>query len=114
MNCFYVFFPPFFVLLSTCCVAGMHPWRRFDAGVVAGCSSDVETFCAAEKSMLRGKALVLKCLVRSFSLLSDTCQSEMSRAVRLALWDYKPSAPLTDMCDFDVGNRCPQVCETSV
>lgn len=41
--------------------------------------------------------------------LTEACQSEMSRAVRLALWDYKPGAAFTAACDADVDSQCPRV-----
>ncbi len=34
----------------------------------------------------------------------------MSRAVRLALWDYRPAGALTSSCDKDVDSQCPKVC----
>lgn len=40
---------------------------------------------------------------------AEYCQQEMSRAVRLALWDYKVGAPLTTVCDADVQDKCPAV-----
>lgn len=40
---------------------------------------------------------------------AEPCQSEMSRAVRVALWDYKPGAALTQPCDADVTKECPKV-----
>ena len=40
---------------------------------------------------------------------AEYCQQEMSRAVRLALWDYKVGAPLTTVCDADVQDKCPVV-----
>ena len=49
-----------------------------------------------------GGAEVLKCLVKTYSKLADTCQREMSRAVRMALWEYKGGAALTSVCDADV------------
>lgn len=36
-----------------------------------------------------GNAEVLKCLVKTYSKLAEGCQREMSRAVRMALWEYK-------------------------
>jgi hypothetical protein len=36
-------------------------------------------------------------------------QVEMSRAVRLALWDYKEGSALTAACDADVEDKCPSV-----
>ncbi len=70
---------------------------------------DVETYCLEAKSKLRGNATVLRCLVDNFKAVSEQCQAEMSRAVRLALWDYKPGAALTAACDTDVDTRCPRV-----
>ena len=49
------------------------------------------------------------CLVDNFRKVSEGCQSEMSRAVRIALWDYKPGAGLTMACDSDVTSQCPKV-----
>lgn len=40
----------------------------------------------------------------------DFCQTEMSRAVRFALWDYQSDQPLTKECDADVDAFCPKVC----
>jgi hypothetical protein len=36
-----------------------------------------------------GNATVLKCLVKSYNKLAEGCQHEMSRMVRMALWEYK-------------------------
>jgi hypothetical protein len=38
----------------------------------------------------------------------------MSRAVRLALWDYRPAGALTSSCDKDVESQCPKVCVSGV
>ncbi|GFH19709.1 uncharacterized protein HaLaN_16706 [Haematococcus lacustris] len=81
---------------------------RFDVGVATNCASDVEQFCADARNKLRGNATVLKCLVTNFRSLTDQCQTEMSRAVRLALWDYTPGAALTAACDNDVATQCPR------
>jgi hypothetical protein len=69
----------------------------------------VDEYCAEARTKLRGNATVLKCLVENFKSLTDQCQTEMSRAVRLALWDYKPGAALTQACDDDVDSQCPRV-----
>lgn len=45
-----------------------------------------------------GHAEVLKCLVQKYNNISDGCQTEMSRAVRMALWEYKPAQALTGLC----------------
>ena len=42
-----------------------------------------------------GHAEVLKCLVKNYKTLNDTCQTEMSRAVRMALWEYQRGMALT-------------------
>jgi len=81
---------------------------RFDVGVYTNCAGDVDQFCQDAKTKLRGNATVLKCLTENFKALTDSCQSEMSRAVRLALWDYKPGAAFTAACDSDVETQCPR------
>ncbi|KAG1672451.1 hypothetical protein FOA52_013237 [Chlamydomonas sp. UWO 241] len=81
---------------------------RMDVGVYANCESDVSAYCANERAMLRGNATVLKCLAANFKQLAEPCQAEMSRAVRVALWDYKPASALTADCDGDVAAKCPQ------
>lgn len=62
---------------------------RYDIGVLTHCGSDVDRLCADAKGKVHGNATVLKCLVDNFSQTADACQSEMSRAVRFALWDYQ-------------------------
>ena len=59
-----------------------------------------------------GNAEVLKCLVKTYSKLAEGCQREMSRAVRMALWEYKKGAALTGWCDADV-EAIPN-CQTAV
>uniref|UniRef100_A0A7S0YM23 Golgi apparatus protein 1 n=1 Tax=Polytomella parva TaxID=51329 RepID=A0A7S0YM23_9CHLO len=80
---------------------------RLDLGVASKCAADVEDKCKAAKAKLRGTAAVLKCLVESFNELKEDCQTEISRAVRMALWNYSPAAPLTAICDADVESFCP-------
>ncbi len=36
-------------------------------------------------------------------------QTEMSRAVRVALWDYRPGVAFTSTCDKDIEVNCPRV-----
>jgi hypothetical protein len=50
---------------------------------------------APPQSSAHGKAEVLKCLVNSLDKISEQCQGEVSRAVRMALWEYKLGAALT-------------------
>ncbi|BDA41257.1 probable Golgi apparatus protein 1 [Coccomyxa sp. Obi] len=85
---------------------------RLDYGVAEACEPDVVTYCSAEKGLAHGNAEVLKCLVKAYSKLADTCQREMSRAVRMALWEYKKGAALTGVCDADVA-EIPS-CQTAV
>lgn len=87
---------------------------RYDVGVLTNCETDVDVYCKDAKTKLRGNATVLKCLVDNFKSLAEQCQSEMSRAVRLALWDYKPGAALTTTCDADVEAQCPRVRVTNM
>ena len=61
---------------------------------------------AREQGKAHGNAEVLRCLVRGYSSLNETCQREMSRAVRLALWDFQKGGALTGVCDADVGTVC--------
>lgn len=44
--------------------------------------------------------------MRGYTSLNETCQREMSRAVRLALWDFQKGGALTGVCDADVGTVC--------
>ena len=50
--------------------------------------------------MAHGHAAVLKCLVNRYNNITDGCQLEMSRAVRMALWEYRPGAALTGTVTF--------------
>lgn len=52
-----------------------------------------------------------QCHTAQHSRTSYLCpgpQVELSRAVRFALWDYKPEAALTAVCDADVQKHCPK------
>ncbi|KAF6266246.1 hypothetical protein COO60DRAFT_1470052 [Scenedesmus sp. NREL 46B-D3] len=81
---------------------------RYDIGVMTGCRRDIDEYCAEEKTKLRGNATVLRCLVENFEKTGDSCQNEMSRAVRFALWDYQTGQALTRECDADVDAFCPK------
>lgn len=81
---------------------------RYDIGVLTHCGSDIDRLCAAAKTKVHGNATVLKCLVEHFSLTAEACQTEMSRAVRFALWDYQNGQALTAVCDTDVDTFCPK------
>ena len=53
---------------------------------------------ASLQGKAHGHAEVLKCLVRNYKGLNETCQTEMSRAVRMALWEYRKGMALTGLC----------------
>ncbi|GAB4823102.1 hypothetical protein N2152v2_010148 [Parachlorella kessleri] len=80
---------------------------QLDYGVAAQCADDVEALCKEEKGQAHARAAVLKCLVANYQAASQPCQGELSRSVRLALWDYSPGAALTEPCDADVQRACP-------
>eukprot|EP00884_Botryococcus_braunii_P009912 jgi/Botrbrau1/18922/Bobra.177_2s0076.1 len=80
---------------------------RLDYGIATKCESDVNNICASEKSKAHGNATVLKCLVAKYKEIADEqCMQELSRAVRMALWDFKKGAALTGVCDVDVDKVC--------
>lgn len=81
---------------------------KLDYGVRSSCASEVDSLCAAAKGGGHGKAPVLKCLAASMPSMSNkACQGEVGRALRMALWQYRPAAALTDVCDADVVALCP-------
>ncbi len=82
---------------------------RLDYGVSTQCAHDVERMCAAEQKKLHRNAVVFKCLIQNFKQASDMCQVELSRAVRLSLWDYRAGGALTGVCDADVNSLCSSV-----
>lgn len=85
---------------------------RLDYGVSTQCAHDVERYCSAEQKKLHRNAVVFKCLIHNYKQVTDVCQTELSRAVRLALWDYRPGGALTGVCDADVGTMCKAVEKT--
>ena len=72
------------------------------------------------QSKAHGHAEVLKCLVKSYNNITEGCQTEMSRAVRMALWEYKPQQALTGAPDdtlaipsalqYAAASRCSFAC----
>ncbi|CAI5481570.1 unnamed protein product, partial [Closterium sp. Yama58-4] len=79
---------------------------RLDVRVRKECEDDVTKFCNGVDAGQEGHALVLKCMVRSFKSLSSSCQSEVSYAVRMALFQYHKGAALTQPCDTAVEELC--------
>lgn len=55
--------------------------------------------CGAVKLRMLKKVMWSLC-GQVYSKLADTCQREMSRAVRMALWEYKKGAALTGCADI--------------
>jgi len=83
---------------------------RENAGLASTCAPEIEDHCQAEQGQAHNQGKVLKCLLRMQSkkkpLLSDECDDEVSRAARMALWEYTPGAALTKCCDHDVEGYC--------
>jgi len=83
-------------------------YYKLDFGVRSACSKDVTKSCQAENSGDHGQAAVLKCLVSKIDQLeSPGCAKEVSRSVRMALWQFRKGAALTNVCDMDVETGCP-------
>uniref|UniRef100_A0A061SDF6 Golgi apparatus protein 1 n=1 Tax=Tetraselmis sp. GSL018 TaxID=582737 RepID=A0A061SDF6_9CHLO len=80
---------------------------QLDYGVSHECKSEVDNLCAEAKGRAHENAAVLLCLVKNFEQTGESCQTEMSRAVRMALWAYSNGAHLTQACDEDVKKYCP-------
>lgn len=94
-------------------------YYKLDYGVKSACSSEVKRLCPQEEEEQKksqssqggsaglGRGSVLKCLVSKHDQMkSEACETEVSRAVRDALWQYKTGAPLTTACDDDVTQHC--------
>eukprot|EP00897_Mesotaenium_endlicherianum_P000593 jgi/Mesen1/10534/ME000083S10041 len=80
---------------------------RLDVRVRKECEADLETVgCKNVDEGNEGHALVLRCMVSKFKKLSASCQTEVSYAVRMALWQYKEGAELTQSCDKNVKELC--------
>ncbi|GJP37078.1 hypothetical protein CLOM_g21523 [Closterium sp. NIES-68] len=79
---------------------------RLDVRVRTECEEDVTKYCNGVDAGQEGHALVLKCMVGSFKSLSSSCQSEVSYAVRMALFQYHKGAELTQPCDQAVEELC--------
>eukprot|EP00271_Cylindrocystis_brebissonii_P019065 TRINITY_DN562_c0_g3_i1.p1 TRINITY_DN562_c0_g3~~TRINITY_DN562_c0_g3_i1.p1 ORF type:complete len:1830 (+),score=464.44 TRINITY_DN562_c0_g3_i1:323-5812(+) len=85
---------------------------RLDVRVRKECEADVGQHCEGVDKGHEGHALVLKCLVDKFKALTASCQTEVSYSVRMALWQYRKGADLTQACDEMVSTKCPAVEET--
>eukprot|EP00238_Polyblepharides_amylifera_P013095 CAMPEP_0196572234 /NCGR_PEP_ID=MMETSP1081-20130531/2305_1 /TAXON_ID=36882 /ORGANISM="Pyramimonas amylifera, Strain CCMP720" /LENGTH=880 /DNA_ID=CAMNT_0041889479 /DNA_START=135 /DNA_END=2777 /DNA_ORIENTATION=+ len=82
---------------------------KMDFGVAHSCKGDVDKVCAKAK-VEHGGAGVLKCLAENHdSLASSDCQNEVARATKMALWQYRKGAAMTEECDEDAQTLCPEV-----
>ncbi len=81
---------------------------NLDYGVRTACAAEAAGMCAAAGRTGHGKANVLKCLVAGLGGEQENkaCQAEVGRALRMALWQYRQGAALTDVCDADVAAMC--------
>ena len=79
---------------------------QLDYGVSHECKKEVDSICSEAKGRAHENAAVLLCLVKNFDKVGDSCQTEMSRAVRMSLWAYAAGAHLTASCDEDVKMYC--------
>lgn len=83
---------------------------KLDFGVAKKCKQDVAKVCAEAKDMPESSGAVLKCLSENHdSLGSSDCQSEVARATKMALWQYKKGAGMTSECDEDAETLCPNL-----
>jgi Golgi apparatus protein 1 len=81
---------------------------NLDYGVRTACAAEAAGMCADAGRTGHGKANVLKCLVAGLggSGENKACQAEVGRALRMALWQYRRGAALTEACDADVDALC--------
>eukprot|EP01025_Chloroclados_australasicus_P017425 TRINITY_DN188_c0_g2_i1.p1 TRINITY_DN188_c0_g2~~TRINITY_DN188_c0_g2_i1.p1 ORF type:complete len:924 (-),score=69.62 TRINITY_DN188_c0_g2_i1:353-2872(-) len=84
---------------------------RFDYGVKSHCENSVNTLCSKEASGPHKKAIVLNCLISNYQDIDEDCSTEVTRAVRMALWTYKAGAAITGVCDADVNTSCAAVAD---
>ena len=49
---------------------------------------------------------MLKCLAKNSATIAEGCSRELSRAVRMTLWQYRKGQALTKSCDNDVEKLC--------
>eukprot|EP01026_Neomeris_dumetosa_P014680 TRINITY_DN1539_c0_g1_i1.p1 TRINITY_DN1539_c0_g1~~TRINITY_DN1539_c0_g1_i1.p1 ORF type:complete len:468 (-),score=66.09 TRINITY_DN1539_c0_g1_i1:500-1903(-) len=82
---------------------------RLDYGIKKNCKADVTSKCKEAAQGAHKVAAVIKCLIENYDDLEDGCGREMSRAVRMALWTYKPNGGITGVCDADVNATCSKV-----
>eukprot|EP01023_Acetabularia_acetabulum_P062960 TRINITY_DN783_c0_g2_i1.p1 TRINITY_DN783_c0_g2~~TRINITY_DN783_c0_g2_i1.p1 ORF type:complete len:858 (-),score=205.30 TRINITY_DN783_c0_g2_i1:1114-3687(-) len=82
---------------------------RLDYSLKNNCQKDANSFCKEAAKGPHKVAAVIQCLIKNYDDLEDGCSREMSRAVRMALWTYKPNGGITAVCDADVNTTCAGV-----
>eukprot|EP01025_Chloroclados_australasicus_P015793 TRINITY_DN17633_c0_g1_i1.p1 TRINITY_DN17633_c0_g1~~TRINITY_DN17633_c0_g1_i1.p1 ORF type:complete len:858 (-),score=130.26 TRINITY_DN17633_c0_g1_i1:623-3196(-) len=82
---------------------------RLDYSLKNNCKKDAASLCQEATKGPHKAAAVIKCLIKNYDDLEDGCAREMSRAVRMALWTYKPNGAITGVCDADVNATCSAV-----
>eukprot|EP00242_Pyramimonas_sp_CCMP2087_P000757 CAMPEP_0198232122 /NCGR_PEP_ID=MMETSP1445-20131203/115560_1 /TAXON_ID=36898 /ORGANISM="Pyramimonas sp., Strain CCMP2087" /LENGTH=884 /DNA_ID=CAMNT_0043912773 /DNA_START=630 /DNA_END=3284 /DNA_ORIENTATION=- len=81
---------------------------KMDFGVAKNCKVDTKALCGEKLGVGHGKGAVLKCLVEHHNQISDgNCANEVSRAVRMALWQYRKGSAMTAACDEDAASCQP-------
>ncbi|GJP29711.1 hypothetical protein CLOM_g19337 [Closterium sp. NIES-68] len=88
-------------------------YYKLDAALKQQCGEDVDRLCKVVDEGREGHALVLKCLADYHSDLSASCQTEVSYAVRMALWMYHRGSDLTKGCDAVIDSRCANYTSSS-
>jgi len=79
---------------------------KLDASLAAACKVDAQNSCAEASKTGHGNAEVLKCLAKNSATIAQGCSRELSRAVRMTLWQYRKGQALTKSCDNDVEKLC--------
>jgi len=86
---------------------------KMDYGVAHNCKTDVAKLCPDKVGEGHGKGAVLKCLVEKFPRVTEgNCANEVSRAVRMSLWQYRKGSAMTAVCDEDAAKCTPPAGKT--
>jgi len=86
---------------------------KMDYGVAHNCKADVAKLCADKEGEGHGQGAVLKCLVEKYNQVTEgNCANEVSRAVRMSLWQYRKGAAMTAVCDEDAATCQPPAGKT--
>lgn len=89
----------FFCTLPVCATDLNRPLQHsLAANLLATPSSDTLLLTVSKlyaQGMAHGETEVLSCLINNYDTVDEGCQREVSRAVRMALWNYQPQLALT-------------------